>query len=65
MLTFIAVLTLLGGFGLLIALSIVDLRVRLLPNEMVLGFLTCGVVFHLTTMFRFMPPEQMALGCVV
>lgn len=65
MLTFIAVLTLLAGFALLIALAIVDLRVRLLPNEMVLGFLTCGAVFHLTTLFKFMPPEQMALGCVV
>lgn len=47
---------------LLLSLSYVDLKIRILPNEMVLGFLVCGVIFHLTTLFRFLPPEQAILG---
>lgn len=38
---------------LLFRLSVVDLRVRLLPNEMVLAFAICGAVFHHATFFRF------------
>jgi leader peptidase (prepilin peptidase)/N-methyltransferase len=64
MLDVIASLSLVGAMTLLIALSYVDLRVRLLPNEMVLGFLTCGVVFHLTTVFRFIDPVQALAGAI-
>lgn len=47
-LDWIALACLCGAVVLLIALSVVDLKTRLLPNEMVLGFATLGIVFHLT-----------------
>ena len=62
MLTIIAILSLLGGLTMLIALSIVDLRTRLLPNEMVLGFATLGFIFHLTTLSAYVSPTNIALG---
>ena len=65
MLTGIAIVSLLGALVLLIALSIVDLRTRLLPNEMVLGLATLGFVFHLTTLAAFLPPTNIALGGIV
>lgn len=65
MLSFIAVLCLLGALILLLALSIVDLRTWLLPNEMVTGFMTCGLIFHLSTVFAFASVIDMALGAFI
>ncbi len=62
MLEVLAYFSLAGAFILLVALSYVDLKVRLLPNELVLGFLTCGIVFHLTTLFQFIEPIQALAG---
>lgn len=62
MLDWIAFVCLLGAFALLIALAIVDLKTRLLPNEMVAGFATLGLVFHLTTLAAFVPVREMLIG---
>lgn len=62
MLTIIAILSLFGGLAMLVALSVVDLRTRLLPNEMVLGFATLGFIFHLTTLAGYVSPVNIALG---
>ena len=51
MLEILALLSILGGLGLLYFLSSIDLKIGLLPNELVLGFLACGLVFHLCTVF--------------
>lgn len=61
-LDWIALTCLCGGFLMLAALSAVDLKTRLLPNEMVLGFATLGLVFHLTTLAHFVAIEDIALG---
>ncbi len=58
----IAALCMGGAVLLLVLLSVVDLRVRLLPNEMVLGFATLGLVFHLTTMAAYIPIVEIAAG---
>jgi leader peptidase (prepilin peptidase)/N-methyltransferase len=55
----------LGAIALLIALSIIDLRHRLLPNEMVAGFATLGFVFHLTTLARFVPIAEIFIGGII
>lgn len=65
MLDWIALACLLGALLLLAALAVVDMRTRLLPNEMVLGFATLGLVFHLTTIAAFMTPVEIALGAVM
>lgn len=62
MLEWIAFTCLCGAVILLIALSIADLKTRLLPNEMVLGFATLGFVFHLTTMTEFITIQGIFLG---
>lgn len=49
----------------LVALSIVDLKTRLLPNEMVLGLATLGFIFHLTTLARFVPVPEIFIGGLV
>ena len=58
----IALFCVAGAIGLLIALSVVDLRVRLLPNEMVLGFAALGVIFHLSNAMALLSVTEMALG---
>ncbi len=62
MLEWIALACLCGAVTLLIALSVVDLKTRLLPNEMVLGFATLGFVFHLTTLTSFVSVQNIFLG---
>ncbi|MBN8520931.1 MAG: prepilin peptidase [Alphaproteobacteria bacterium] len=48
---------------LLVILSVIDLRVRLLPNIYVLPFALLGVVFHLTTSFDLLSsPHDMVIG---
>ena len=43
---FIAVFCLICAAGLLIRLSVIDLRVRLLPNPLVLAFALLAILFH-------------------
>ena len=62
MLSWIALGCLVGAIILLGMLSIVDIKKRLLPNEMVTGFATLGMVFHLTTMAGFVSVTDIALG---
>jgi len=65
MLSWIALTCLMGGIVLLGMLSAVDMKTRLLPNEMVTGFATLGIVFHLTTLAQFVSVENIALGGAV
>lgn len=65
MLSWIALSCLIGAVALLTSLSLIDMRTRLLPNEMVLGFATLGIVFHLTTLAQFVTPVHVVLGGVV
>lgn len=62
MLTWIALACLIGAVMLLALLSYVDIKTRLLPNEMVLGFATLGIVFHLTTLSHHMDVQNVILG---
>lgn len=65
MLSWIALGCLIGAVALLALLSVVDLRRRILPNEMVVGFGTLGIVFHLTTLAQFLTVEEVFLGGII
>ena len=54
-----------GGLVLLALLAVTDLRTRLLPNEMVLGFATLGIVFHLTTLAAYLSVTEIIAGGAV
>lgn len=62
MFEWIASLCLLGAACLLVALSVIDLRVRLLPNRLVFPFACLGILFHIATSWQFLSPQQMILG---
>lgn len=62
MMEWIACGCLIGACGLLIALSVIDLKVRLLPNILVLPFAVLGVVFHISTSWQYLDYTQMLLG---
>lgn len=61
----IAVFCLIAAAGLLISLSVIDLRVRLLPNALVLPFAVLGLIFHLTLSQPYLTPAGIALGAVL
>lgn len=65
MLTLIALACVAGACALLVALSVVDLRVRLLPNEMVLGFAALGIIFHFTTVTQYLSVTEMTAGAAI
>lgn len=65
MLEWIAFLCLSGAVAMLVSLSVVDMRTRLLPNEMVLGLATLACIFHLTTLAQFVPVLHIFLGGAV
>jgi leader peptidase (prepilin peptidase)/N-methyltransferase len=65
MLEIIACLTLVIGLLLLVVLSDIDLRTRLLPNELVSAFLACGIVFHLSTVFYYAETLDMLSGGII
>lgn len=62
MLDGLAVLCLISAIALLIALSLIDLRTRLLPNKLVLPFAICAPIFHTTTSWQFLSWEMVLLG---
>ena len=64
MLKMLALLSLAGAACLLGALSAIDLKERILPNELVAGVLALGAVFHLYTSFSVLAPVDMALGAL-
>lgn len=65
MLEIFALFCLLIGLILLGALSYIDLKTHLLPNELVLGFACGGFVFHLCTLFHYLSLSDMALGALI
>lgn len=65
MLSWIALGCLIGAVMLLGMLAAVDMKVRLLPNEMVAGFATLGMIFHLTTLAQYVSIQNIALGGIV
>ncbi|MFK7839595.1 MAG: prepilin peptidase [Bdellovibrionales bacterium] len=56
---------LLSGFGLLLILSVIDLKIGLLPNVYNFAFAVCGGLFHAFLSFSLMGPEYIALGALV
>lgn len=65
MLEFVTIVSVLGAVLLLGLLSRIDLKIGLLPNELVLGFAVLGLVFHVSTVFHFMEYTDMILGALV
>jgi len=55
----------LAAIILLLALAYIDLKSFLLPNELVLGFATLALVFHLSTVFQYCTLEEMILGAFI
>jgi leader peptidase (prepilin peptidase)/N-methyltransferase len=62
MLDWIALFCLLLAVSLLVALSIIDFKTRLLPNKLVAGFATLGILFHLTSTEQYLTFNQILLG---
>ena len=60
-----AFLCLIGAVILLITLSVIDLRIGLLPNIYNAALAACGIGFHLLTSFSWLSPVQIVLGAVV
>lgn len=59
----LACITLLSGLLTLVILTIIDFKVRLLPNIYVAIFAICGICFHAVTGFLILSPFYMAIGC--
>lgn len=62
MLEIIAILCLLVGLGLLILLSIIDIKTFLLPNIYVFPFAVLGLAFHFTTDFYYLGLKEVIVG---
>lgn len=65
MISALALLCLMAAIGLLIALSVIDLRVRLLPNVLVLPFALLGLAFHILTLFEYSTIMDMLMGALL
>lgn len=65
MLEIIGLICVLGALGLLVALSVIDLRHGILPNELVLGLACAGLIFHSCLMFKFLDVQDMAIGALI
>lgn len=65
MLEIITILSVLAAIALLVALSAIDLKEGILPNEMVLGLAATGLVFHTSQMFAHMEMVDMGLGIFI
>ena len=65
MFTFLTILCLIAALALLIILSIIDLRVGLLPNVLVLPLALTGLAFHYVTGMLFITPTNIALGALI
>ncbi len=57
-----ALLTLVAALSILTALSVVDLRIRILPNKLVALFAVLGFAFHMATLFMLLTPSQILGG---
>lgn len=65
MLEIISLLSLCGGIGLLLLLSIIDLKTFLLPNIYVAPFALLGILFHFTTNFYYLDFQSILIGGAV
>lgn len=65
MLEILSLLCVVIGLILLAVLSAIDLKIRLLPNELVAGFMACGLVFHTCLVFVFADITTMATGALL
>lgn len=65
MLTWIAIACIVAAFSMLVALSVVDLRTRLLPDTMVLTLALLGLAFHIATKFQILDLTEMAIGAAI
>jgi leader peptidase (prepilin peptidase)/N-methyltransferase len=54
-----------SALALLIALSLIDLKTRLLPNKLVAPFAMLGIIFHIVTHWFYLTPLQLLLGAFV
>ena len=63
--TLLPLFCVLGALGLLTLLTVIDLRVYLLPDKYVFPFGLLGIAFHASTGFRLLPPEGLVMGAVV
>jgi leader peptidase (prepilin peptidase) / N-methyltransferase len=61
----VTLLALLCGLVMLIVLTIIDFKERLLPNTYILVFAICGLLFHLMTEFRITEAMSMLYGAIV
>lgn len=59
-----ALLCLLAALAVLVILSVIDLRTRLLPNRWVIIFAALGAGFHLSTAFYILTPLAMCGGAI-
>ena len=62
MLEIIAIICLIAGIGLLILLSVIDLKTYLLPNIYVAPFALLGILFHFSTDFYYLDITQIFIG---
>ncbi len=51
-----------AAIGLLIALSIIDLKHWILPDKLNLSLALCGIAFHFFTTYKFLDLQNMILG---
>ncbi len=65
MLILFASLCVVVGIGLLIWTSIIDLKEWILPDEITLGFLALGLVFHFVTFGDILAPHEMLMGALM
>ena len=65
MLDFFALLCLPLAITLLITLSVIDLKIKLLPNVYNAALAACGIVFHSLTSFAYAGPLDMLMGVVI
>lgn len=54
-----------AGLGVLVILSVIDLRVWLLPNKWVLLFAALGIIFHSLLSFALITPQDMLFGALL
>ena len=62
---FLAVLSALAGLGVLVTLSVIDLRTWLLPNPWVLALALLGIAFHAFLHFSYLSVHEMIYGTLV
>lgn len=61
----LALICLLAAPVLLVVLSVIDLRVRLLPNVYNAALALCALLFHGLTGFAYLSPAEMMIGAAI